>query len=151
MHRTWLDSQGRGKAPLPEPRKALGPVYGNAVFLGPTPPGCGKPLVVGEGIETVLSVLTALTELSGAAALSSPSLAAFSPPRDLGRLVVARDNDAAGEGASNRLVMRCRELGIATTVLVPQGGDFNEDLIAIGAVALREQLAPLLELGPMQP
>ena len=151
VHRTWLDPQARDKAPLPEPRKALGPMYGNAVSLGPMPPKRGKPLVVGEGIESVLSVLTALTELSGAAALSSSSLAAFSPPPGLERLIVARDNDAAGESASDRLRMRCRELGIATTVLVPERGDFNDDLIAIGAVALRERLAPLLEFGPMQP
>ena len=151
IHRTWLDRHTPAKAPLREPRKALGPIYGNAVSLGSAPPGSGGTLVVGEGIETVLSVLTVLTELSGAAALSSPSLAAFSPPPGLERLIVARDNDAAGEGASYRLVMRCRQLGIATTVVVPEGGDFNDDLLSLGPQALRERLAPFVERGPMQP
>ena len=38
-------------------------------------------LLVGEGIETVLSVLTAVPEAIAAAALSVASLGAFSPPR----------------------------------------------------------------------
>ena len=147
VHRTWLDPRTPAKASIAVPRKALGPIYGNAVLLGPAPPEPSKSLVAGEGIETVLSVLTALPKLSGAAALASSILAAFTPPEGVARLLIARDNDAAGEGAAEQLRMRCRELDIPTTVLVPERGDFNDDLLAVGADALRERLVPVLEAG----
>ena len=102
-------------------------------------------LLVGEGIETVLSVLTALPELCGAVALSSSNLAAFTPPRGVERLLIARDNDTPGERAAERLCLRCRELGVSAEVLVPERGDFNDHLLAAGSAALREHLAPVLE------
>ena len=151
VHRTWLHTRNPAKALVCTPRKALGLIHGRAVRLAAVPHRSPGRLLVGEGIESVLSVLTAIPGLSGAAALSASSLAAFEPPRGLKQLFIARDNDTAGEHAAESLATRCRALGIATTVLVPEGGDFNEDLIAIGASALRERLAPLLEFGPMQP
>ena len=145
IHRTWLDPCIPAKASLAEPRKALGPNYGNAVRLGPEPSEDSERLVVGEGIETVLSVLTAIPGLRGAAALSASNLTAFTPPRGVARVVIARDNDVAGEGAAERLRMRCRDLGVRAEVLVSHGGDFNDDLLAVGAETLRERLAPVLE------
>ena len=37
---------------------------------------------------------------------------------------------------------------IAATVLIPEGGDFNDDLAALGPQALAARLAPLLGPGP---
>ena len=145
IHRTWLDRHAPAKAPLPKPRKALGPIHGCAVLLRVEPEDTTEHLVVGEGIETVLSVLTAIPGLSGAAALSASNLTAFTPPRGVARVVIARDNDVAGEGAAERLWMRCRDLGVRAEVLVSHGGDFNDDLLAVGAETLRERLAPVLE------
>ena len=136
VHRTWLDPHRPAKAPVAAPRKTLGRTYGLAVRLG-RPAG---PLLVGEGLETVLSVLTAVPALAGAAALAAGSLGAFSPPRGVARLLVARDRDAEGEAAAERLAMRCAEAGIEATVLVPEGGDFNDDLRALGAGGLARRV-----------
>ena len=143
IHRTWLDPCAPAKAPVAHPRKALGPVYGHAVRLQAG--ALRAPLLVGEGLETVLSVLTALPGLRGAAALSAPGLGAFPPPDRVERVLIARDNDHAGERAAERLECRCRELGVDVTVITPEGGDFNDDLLALGPAALAERIAPALD------
>ncbi len=141
VQRTWLDPRSPAKAGVASPRKALGRVYGLAVRFGL--PSDGAALVVGEGIETVLSLVAAVPEIRAAAALSAGSLGAFAPPPGLARLVIARDNDEDGALAAERLARRCARLGIAATVIVPVGNDFNDDLIDLGAAALRARLAPL--------
>ena len=136
VHRTWLDPHRPAKAPVAAPRKTLGRTYGLAVRLG-RPAG---PLLVGEGLETVLSVLTAVPALAGAAALSAGSLGAFSAPPGVSRLLSARDRDAEGEAAAERLAMRCAGAGIEAIVLVPEGGDFNDDLRALGTGELARRV-----------
>ena len=143
VHRTWLDPRAPAKAGVASPRKALGRVHGLAVRFGRP----ADTLVVGEGIETVLSIVTALPNTVAAAALSAGSLGAFAPPPGVSRLVVARDNDPDGERAAERLVRRCARTGVAAQVIVPQGGDFNDDLIALGSAALAARLAPLLRFA----
>ncbi len=126
------------------PRKALGRVHGLAVRFGDPAPAT---LLVGEGIETVLSIVTALPVTVAAAALSAGSLGAFAPPPGVTRLLVARDNDAEGELAAERLARRCARVGVAAHVLVPEGADFNDDLLALGSAALAARLAPLLRFA----
>ena len=138
VHRTWLDPHRPAKAPVAAPRKTMGRVYGLAVRFGR--PAGGASLLVGEGLETVLSLLTAVPALAGAAALAAGSLGAFSPPPGVSRLLIARDGDAEGEAAAERLAMRCAEAGIDATVLVPEGGDFNDDLRALGAGGLARRV-----------
>jgi len=141
VHRTWLDPTRPAKAPVARPRKALGRVHGLAVRFGdPAPP----TLLVGEGIETVLSLVTAMPDTVAAAALSAGSLGAFAPPPGVRRLVVARDNDPDGERAAERLARRCARAGVSAHVIVPEGADFNDDLLALGPAALAARLAPLL-------
>ncbi len=144
VHRTWLDPVRPAKANLPRPRKALGRVHGLAVRFGA--PDAGT-LLVGEGIETVLSLVTALPDTMAAAALSAGSLGAFAPPAGLARLVIARDNDPEGERAAERLARRCARAGVAAHVLVPQGADFNDDLLALGSAALRARIAPVFRFA----
>ena len=140
VHRTWLDPCEPAKAAVARPRKALGRVHGHAVRFGDPAPAT---LLVGEGIETVLSVVTALPDTVAAAALSAGSLGAFAPPPGLARLIVARDNDPEGERAAERLARRCACAGVAPLVIVPQGDDFNDDLVCLGAAALAARLAPI--------
>ena len=140
VHRTWLDPARPAKAPVARPRKALGRVHGLAVRFGA--PAAGT-LLAGEGIETVLSLVTAMPDTVAAAALSAGSLGAFAPPAGLTRLVIARDNDAEGERAAERLARRCARAGVAALVIVPEGEDFNDDLLALGSAALAARLAPL--------
>ena len=142
VQRTWLDPRSPAKAGIAHPRKALGRIYGLAVRFGRIAPGA--TLLVGEGIETVLSLVTAVPEVTAAAALTAGSLGAFAPPSGVARLVIARDNDAEGERAAERLARRCARAGVAALVLVPQGGDFNDDLVALGPHALVARVGPLL-------
>ena len=141
VQRTWLDPRSPAKAGIAHPRKALGRIYGLAVRFGR--PADGASLLVGEGIETVLSLVTAVPEVTAAAALTAGSLGAFAPPLGLTRLVIARDNDIEGERAAMRLARRCARAGVAALVLAPDGGDFNDDLVALGPHALAARVGPL--------
>ena len=143
VHRTWLDPRSPAKAAVSRPRKALGRVHGHAVQFGE--PAAGT-LMVGEGIETVLSLLTAVPDTIAAAALSAGSLGAFAPPAGVSRLVIARDNDPDGERAAERLALRCARAGVAALTVVSEGGDFNDDLVSLGADALRARLGALIRL-----
>ena len=142
VQRTWLDPRSPAKAGIAHPRKALGRIYGLAVRFGR--PADGASLLVGEGIETVLSLVTAVPAVTAAAALTAGSLGAFAPPSGVTRLVIARDNDIEGALAAMRLARRCARAGVAATVVFPEGGDFNDDLVALGPHALAARVGPLL-------
>ena len=131
VQRTWLHPARPAKAPVAQPRKALGRVHGHAVRFG-APGGTSTTLLVGEGIETVLSLVAAAPALPGAAALSAGSLAAFVPPPGTARLLIATDAHAAGRRAAAGLEARAMVQGLAAVVLVPAHGDFNDDLAALG-------------------
>ena len=51
-----------------------------------------------------------------------------------------RSRPSASPGAA-------RVLGIAADVIVPVGNDFNDDLVDLGAPALRARFAPLFRCG----
>jgi hypothetical protein len=140
VQRTWLNRNCPAKAPIADPRRALGCLLGNGVRFG-------KPsdiVAAGEGIETMLALKSVLPDLPMIAGLSANHLAALDLPSSLRRLYVARDNDAAGRHASERLHDRHR--GIDVRELVPAHADFNLDLCRLGPQGLRarivDQLAP---------
>ena len=117
-------------------------------------PGSASTLLVGEGIETVLSLITVLPDVErsrtlAAAALSAGSLGAFVPPANVTRLIVAQDRDDKGERAALRLQLRCTQLGVATAVLLSAGDDFNDDLVVHGSGPLANRLAPLVDTTRM--
>lgn len=100
----------------------------------------------GEGIETMLSLRCALPDLPMIAALSANNLAGLLLPATLRRLYIARDDDAAGNDASDQLAQRASAAGVEAVVLSPTLADFNDDLRFLGLsellAALRIQLAP---------
>ena len=69
VHRSWLDPRQPRLARVSRPRKALGRIHGLAVRFGE--PHTAATLLVGEGIETVLSLVTAVPDTLSAAALSA--------------------------------------------------------------------------------
>ncbi|MCY4283987.1 MAG: toprim domain-containing protein [Thiotrichales bacterium] len=142
VQRTFLDPRVPAKAGVASPRKALGRIFGLAVRFDR--PADGASLLVGEGIETVLSLVTAVPTVTAAAALTAGSLGAFAPPPGVARLVIARDRDAEGARAAERLARRCAELGAPSLVLTPEGGDFNDDLLALGPEGLAARVEPWL-------
>jgi hypothetical protein len=142
VHRTWLDPSGRCKAPLETPRRAIGDLLGHGVRFG----NADDIMAVGEGIETMLSLRSALPNMPMAAALSANHLSAFLFPESLRRIYVARDNDAAGDRAFVALTECAAEAGIGAFSLMPALRDCNDDLRHLGLdelrAALRVQLVP---------
>ena len=148
VQRTWLDPRTPTKANVANPRKALGRIFGHTVgFVSQAGDAAASnsktSLLVGEGIETVLSLVTVLPHITAAATLSAGSLGAFAPPSGVAHIIIARDNDPQGARAAERLARRCARAGVIATVIVPEYSDFNDDLIAYGAEALSARLAHL--------
>jgi hypothetical protein len=140
IQRTWLDRSRLTKAPLADPRRALGALLGNGVRFGKA----ADILAAGEGIETMLALNSVLPFLPMVAGLSANHLAALDLAPALRRLYVARDNDAAGLRAVARLHERGEAAGIDVRDLVPVHADFNLDLCRLGPAALVAHLAPQL-------
>lgn len=146
LQRTWLDPAGDGKAKLADPRRSLGHLLGNGIWLG-LDPGLPVPVMAaGEGFETMASLRTVMPALPVAAATSANHLAGLTLPPDCRRLYIAADADAAGRHGIERLSQRAGEAGILSMVLRPQLGDFNDDLRHLGpshlAAWLADQLVP---------
>ena len=109
IQRTWLDCSRPDKAPIANPRRALGHLLGNAVRFG----AAADVLVAGEGIETMPALKSVLPLLPMIAALSANHLAAVDlSPTLFRRFYVGRDNDAAGIKAAKRLHERGEAAGI---------------------------------------
>jgi hypothetical protein len=142
VHRTWLDPTGNDKAPVDTPRRAMGHLLGHGVRFGMAT----DVMAAGEGIETMLSLRSALPCFPVVAALSANHLAALLFPATLRRLYVARDDDPAGDFAMATLTERAEAAGFEALKKSPGLGDFNEDLRCLGVddlrAALRVQLAP---------
>jgi hypothetical protein len=150
VHRTYLStavSSADGtialvKAPVAIPHRAMGNLLGAGVRFGKA----DDVMVAGEGIETVRSLKEIMPAMPMIAATSSAHLAAILFPPTLRRLYVARDNDPAGLAAVAMLMERAGISGIELIPLVPERGDYNDDLREIDAkrlrAALRVQLAP---------
>lgn len=146
VHRTWLDPSGGGKAPVDQPRRAMGHLAGHGVRFGiaqPAPAQAGV-LTAAEGIETTLALKTIMPAMPMVAALSAAHLAALILPADLRRLYVARDNDAAGRFALARLREGAGARGVDVRTLEPRAEDFNADLLILGADRLRAWIAEQL-------
>ena len=140
VHRTWIDPTSARKAPVEQPRKAMGNLLGNGVRIGKT----ADLLAAGEGLETMLSLRMALPDLPMIAALSASHLAALILPAELHRLYIAVDADEAGVMASDKLADRAEADGVEAIRLQPRYGDLNEDLRALGLDELRAHLRPQL-------
>ena len=140
IQRTYLHPRHPAKATVPDTRKALGRIHGHAVYFGAP----AATLIVAEGIETALSLRTACPDLCAAATLGAASLTAFTPPPGVACLLIARDDDPAGDDASQRLCVRCRARGVNARVFIPRRADFNDDLLDDGPAALAMRIAEAL-------
>lgn len=127
VHRTYFEKSGEritGQAKMMQ-----GGCAGGAL---PLSEGQG-PLVVCEGIETGLSLLSGL--LAGPAtvwaALSTSGMKALALPKPPGELIIATDSDDAGAGwlAGVQLATRADALGWAVSMMpAPEGQDWNDVL-----------------------
>lgn len=136
--RFYLDPSTGGLAAFESPKRILGQLHGHAIrFCSGSP---RNDLIVGEGLENTLSVGTALPEFDLASCLTATHLGLFIPPPGIKRLWIARDNDEVGRNASTRLRKQLESFGVVCGELVPNMGDFNDDLRAFGRDALRRSL-----------
>jgi hypothetical protein len=142
VHRTWLDPSGLTKAPVSTPRRSMGLINGQGVRIGKA----RGIVVVGEGLETMLSLRSVLPDLPIVAAGSANHLDALLLPDGLHRLYVAEDDDPAGQRATASVIARAEAAGVEALRLTPALGDFNDDLRELGREALHAGLR--VQLGP---
>jgi hypothetical protein len=130
IHRTFLAQDGSGKAPVTPDRMMLGPCSRGAVRLA----DAVESVMIGEGIETCLSVMQA-TGKPAWAALSTSGLRALDLPPKLTEVTVLADADEPGEAAAAAASRRWVREGRRVRVARPTGGqkDFN-DLLRAGPV-----------------
>jgi hypothetical protein len=122
FHRTFLDPNGAGKAPVSEPKKLMRfpsdrELMGGCIQLGPPGPVLG----VAEGIETALAVRLAMG-MPVWSAISSTFLEGWVPPSDeVDTVVIWADLDRGGAGftAAERLRNRLGCLGLHAEVRLP--------------------------------
>ena len=145
IQRTWLDPRRPDKAPLADPRRALGHLLGNGVRFGKA----ADILAAGEGVETMLALKSVLPSLPVIAGLSANHLAALDLPPAPARvpaappLCRARQRRGRSQGG-DRLHERGIAAGIEIRELVPVHGDFNLDLCRLGPEGMRAHLADQL-------
>ena len=131
VHRTYFEKTGERIAG--QAKMMQGPCAGGAVALSEAP----GPLVVCEGIETGLSLLSGLLASPATvwAALSTSGMKSLALPKPPGELIVATDSDDAGAGwqVGNALAERAAARGWAVSLLpAPEGMDWNDVLMQKG-------------------
>lgn len=125
---TYLERNGRLASGLRLTRKTVGLVpAGAAVRLAPA----AAEMLVGEGVVTTLCAMDRF-QLPGWALMAANNLAAWTPPTQVRRLLIAADRGAAGEGAAARLRRRLVLVGLEARILRPDPpfGDWNEVAVA---------------------
>ena len=125
VQRTYLDSTGAGKANVEPARASLGSLSGGAVRLAV--PELGRPLVVGEGIESTAGAAL-LFDAPGWAALGTSGLRAIELPEQVRDVVIAADRDAGGLRAAAALARRLKTENRVVEIRRPDKGDFNDAL-----------------------
>jgi putative DNA primase/helicase len=125
VHRTYLNfADTPTKAPVDPCKMTLGPTRGCAVHLAPA----GPRLLLGEGIETVLSAMQ-VTGLPGWASLGATNLRQVVLPEVVRTVTILADADEAGEDAALRTAWRFTREGRSVRIARPSvGTDFNDVL-----------------------
>lgn len=128
IHRTFIRADGLGKAGLRGGDKMmLGRTAWRAVRLSRG----GSRLVVCEGIETGLSLLSGLLDgpATVLAACSASGMRSLRLPTAPGDLVIAPDGDRIGRGAAYTLARTASGMGWRVSMMSPPDGlDFNDVL-----------------------
>jgi phage/plasmid primase-like uncharacterized protein len=122
VHRTFLRSDGRGKAEVDPDKMTLGPCRGASVPMA----SASSVVAVAEGIETALSYMQA-TGTPTWAALSAGGIRNLILPPEISEVVIAADPDPVGmmaaRAAARRWLAEGRKVSIARP---PLGLDFND-------------------------
>lgn len=127
VHRTYLQPNGK-KLDVPAPRRTLGQVRGNAIHLGEVV----DELIICEGLEDGLTLHQEL-ELPVWVACGASFLNSMVIPEQVRSLVIAADNDSAGERAAYQAADAMAVLGRRVRIMRPSSGfkDFNDELCGV--------------------
>lgn len=140
VHRTWLEYAGGGwaKARIEDPKMTLGVHAGGSIRLWRGASGkplkqapADEPVVIGEGIETCLSIALACPELRVLSAVSQGNFGSVWLPEQVRFVVLAADNDTkpAAKLALQRVLDRYLQRGLHVRIArAPLGKDFNDTL-----------------------
>lgn len=135
--KTFLSERGDRKAAFETNKRVAGSLRGGAVrFFSPSAAANFSDLIIGEGVETIMSVLDAIPAMNAAACLTAGNLAIFTPPPTVRRLWIAYDNDHAGVSALNALTARLGN-DLIVHAIAPLKNDHNDDLMADATVFRR--------------
>lgn len=128
IQRTFLTADGR-KLAVRDPKLSLGKVRGGAIRLADT----AGELVLCEGLEDGLSLAQELPSASVWAAPGAGMLAAMFLPPIVSRVIIAADNDAAGEKAATRAAEAFGNEGRRVRIMRPDPAfkDWNDQLCGI--------------------
>ena len=129
IQRTFVTGDGR-KLPVRDPKLSLGRVRGGAIRLAEP----AAELLLCEGLEDGLSLAQELPRASVWAAPGAGMLAAMDLPPVVLRVIIAADNDAAGEQAAQRAAGRFASEGRHVQIMRPETAfkDWNDQLRGIG-------------------
>jgi Toprim domain len=138
-HQTWLAQDDAGiwrKAPLTVAKKIRGPFRGGSIRLargaGARPlkdAAPGETIVIGEGIETCLSVVLACPDMRVIAAATLGNMGSVQLPDQVRSVLLLADNDDKPEArrglrrAIDLYLAAGREVRVARS---PKGKDFND-------------------------
>ena len=125
IHRTFLNTDGKGKASVQPQKMMLGPCRGAGVRLAEP----GELLMVGEGIETCLAAMQ-VTGHPAWAALSTSGLCTLQLPQSVRNVIVLADGDEPGVAAAEEAAQRWSREDRRVRIAHPQPGcDFNDMLL----------------------
>ena len=128
VQRVFLAWGGKGKAQVEKKAQklSLGPMKGGVARLAE--PIEGQPLLIGEGVETVLTAMEA-SGLPGWSTLGTSGLKAFMPPPGITHVIALAENDGGpNQKALQILIPALTAHGVRADVARPPPGlkDFND-------------------------
>ncbi len=140
IHRTYIRGDGQGKADVADDKMMLGRINGGAVRLA----HAGPKMIVGEGLETCLSVQEATGLPTWAVLSASNFMGLVLPALPLAaEVVIAADNDEnrAGMDAAEKAAALWVSQGRKVSITQPPtpGTDFND--MARNELSAREGFA----------
>ena len=145
---TLLNKYATAKLATDRPKLSYGPIAGGVPLADVDPK---QQLLVGEGIETVLSAMQ-ITGLPGIAALGAANMIHVEVPT-CSEVIIVADNDDPGYEAAKLLSRRLANEGRKVRVAYPEfdGEDWNDVLRRDDLDALQEIREAILEAEPGTP
>jgi hypothetical protein len=123
VHRTFLARDGSAKAPVSPDKMMLGPSRGGVVRFAEAT----EKVMVGEGLETCLTVMQVMDGAPTWAALSTSGLRSLDLPTSVREVTVLADGDDPGEAAARDAAQRWQREGRRVRIARPLlGTDFND-------------------------